>query len=293
MNSRKVSEYTPGIYNGFQEYETVIQVSDKLLDSLEEAIDDLRNNQFISSATEEGVAEYESMLGIIANPVTESLEFRRERLINRLSTMPPFTIRFLKNKLSEILGEGKYVAYVDYANYTIYVESSVENQIWFNEIMITMTNVKPANMIFINKPFIANSLALSEEISYATMISNYALGYWILGQKPFVSYEVGGAIKLSNIPSLKSTLFQGVAEFTASDIASVLINNTLAISEFSTKQASGDECIIEYSVPQNSVENITSIKLLDAQGNTLSESVVYVPVAADVVLKHTIKVKEA
>ena len=164
---------------------------------------------------------------------------------------------------------------------------------WFNEIMITMTNIKPANMIFINKPLISTAIALSEEISYGTRLSNYALGYWILGQKPFASYQSGGMIKLSTVSSLKSALFQDVAQFTVSDIASVLINNTLAISEFSAKQATGDECIVEYSVPQGSVEDITSIKLLDADGNTLSESVVYVPVAADVVLKHTIKVKEA
>lgn len=293
MNSRKVAEYTPHIYKGFKEYETIIRVSDELLDDLEHAIDDLKANQFISSSTEEGIAEYESMLKIAANPATETLEFRRDRLVNRLSTMPPFTIRFLRNKLTEILGAGKFLVYVDYANYTIYVESSAENQVWFDEIMITMTNIKPANMIFINKPLISAILGLTEEITYGTRRMNYALGYWRLGQSPFASFESGGAIKLSNISSLKSALFQSVAEFTANDIASVLINGTVAISEFTTKQANGDECIIEYSVAEGAVENITSIKLLNAEGGTLSESTVYVPVLADVLLKHTIKIKEA
>ena len=222
MNSRKVREYTPHMYEGFQEYETVIRICDEMLDDLENAIDDLKSNQFIVSATEEGIAQYESMLRIVPNPATETIDFRRERLINRLSTMPPFTIRFLRNKLSEIIGDGKYVAYVDYANYIIYVESTVENQIWFDEVMITMTKIKPANMIFINKPLISAALALSEEVSYGTMSANYALGYWALGQKPFTSYKSGGVIKLSNVASLKSALFQSVAEFTASDIASVL-----------------------------------------------------------------------
>lgn len=293
MSSRKVSEYTPHIYKGFQEYEEIVRVSDELLDNLEKAVDDLKSNQFIMSANDEGISQYESILGIVANPSTETLEFRRQRLINRLSTMPPFTIRFLRNKLNEILGADKFNAYIDYANYTIYVESAVENQVWFNEVMITMTNIKPANMIFINKPLISVALALSEEISYGTRSLNYALGYWSLGQAPFATYKSGGMIKLSTVSSLKSALFQDVAQFTASDIASVLINNTLSISEFSIKQATGNECIVEYSVPQNSVESITSIKLLDADSNTLSESVVYVPVAADVVIKHTIKVKEA
>lgn len=293
MNSRKVAEYTPHIYKGFKEYETIIRVSDELLDDLEHVIDDLKSNQFISSSTEEGVAEYESMLKITANPATETLEFRRARLVNRLSTMPPFTIRFLRNKLAEILGAGKFIVYVDYANYTLYVESSAENQVWFDEIMITMTNIKPANMIFINKPLISAILGLTEEITYGTRKMNYALGYWALGQRPFASFESGGAIKLRNVSSLKSALFQSVAEFTANDIASVLINGTLAISEFTNKQATGDECIIEYSVAEGSVENITSIKLLNSNGETLSESTVYVPVLADVLLKHTIKVKEA
>lgn len=293
MSSRKVSEYAPHIYKGFKEYEEIVRVSDELLDNLEEVIEDLKDDQFIVSATERGIQQYETMLGIVANHSTETIEFRRQRLINRLSTMPPFTIKFLRNKLNEILGEGKYNAYIDYSNYTLYVESAAENQVWFNEVMITMTNIKPANMVFINKPLISAALSLSEEISYGTVILNYALGYWTLGHKPFASYESGGTIKLSNVSSLRSALFQNVAQFTASDVASVLINDTLAISEFSTKQATGDECIIEYSVSQGLVQEITSIKLLDASGNTLSYSVVYVPVAADVVLKHTIKVKEA
>lgn len=293
MNSRKVREYIPHIYEGFQEYETVIRVSDEMLDDLENVIDDLKNNQFINSATAEGVAQYESMLHIVSNPATETIEFRRERLINRLSTMPPFTIRFLRNKLNEIIGQNKYTAYVDYANYIIYVESAAESQMWFDEIVITMTKIKPANMVFINKPLISTTLALSEEVSYGTTSPNYALGYWRLGQRPFQSYQSGGVLKLNTVSSLKNALFQSVAEFTASDIASVLINNTLAISEFNTKQATAGECIVEYSVAKNSVENITSIKLLDSAGNTLSESTVYVPAIDDVLLKHTIKVKEA
>ena len=292
MITRKASEYVPHVYQGFQEYETIISIEDELLDTVEQATDDLASNQYITKATEDGIKEYETMLKITADPSIESLEFRRQRLINRTSLKPPFTFRFLKKKLNEILGAGNYNAYVDIANFTIYVESSAQNQSWFNELMITMVNIKPANMIFINKPLTSAGVGLSETISYSSVFHNYRLGYWKLGSQPFASYAEGGTIKMNNVSSLQSSLFADVAQFTAQDIASALINDNHSVTNL-TKQVNGNEVVIEYSVPEAITDTITSIKLLSAAGQVLAQSIVYVPVAADIVLKHTIKIKEA
>ena len=233
------------------------------------------------------------MLEIIPNPATETLQFRRDRILNRVSMTPPFTFRFLKKKLDEIIGVGKWKAYIDFSTYTLYVESSANNQIWFEEISITMRNLKPANIVFINQPLITQGLVISEEISYSTMEYNYVLGVsWVLGAKPFRSYIDKGAIKLSNVSSLQSSLFNDVANFTASDIASVLLNDSVVISSFVTKQASANLADIEYDVLASQVQSITNIKLKNSSGEVLSEAVVYVPLLEDVLMKHTITVKE-
>ncbi|MEG1803545.1 MAG: putative phage tail protein [Lachnospiraceae bacterium] len=292
-NSRKCSSYVPQIYSGFVEMEELISAEDVILDNAEIEKNNLQNNQFVLTANEYGIEQYENMLSIIPNPSTETLEFRRDRIINRLSMTPPFTFRFLKKKLDEIIGVGKWKAYIDFSNYTLYVESSANNQIWFEEIIITMSNLKPANIVFINQPLITQGLVLSEKISYSTMQYNYVLGVsWVLGAKPFLSYIDKGAIKLSNVSSLQSGLFNDVADFTASDIASVLINDSVTITAFVTKQASANIVDIEYNVLTSQVQAITNIKLKNSSGEVLSEAIVYVPLLEDVLMKHTITVKE-
>ena len=273
--------------------ESLIVVEDSILDTAEAEKKNVENNQFVITANEYGIEQYENMLGIIPNPATEPLQFRRDRIINRLSMTPPFTFRFLKKKLDEIIGVGKWKAYIDFSTYTLYVESSANNQIWFEEIIITMSNLKPANIVFINQPLITQGLVMSEEISYSTMQYNYVLGVsWVLGAKPFLSYIDKGAIKLSNVSSLQSSLFNDVADFTASDIASVLLNDSVVISSFVTKQASANLVDIEYNVSTSQVQSITNIKLKNSSGEVLSEAVVYVPLLEDVLMKHTITVKE-
>lgn len=292
-NSRKASSYVPRIYSGFTEMESLIVAEDSILDIAEAEKKNVENNQFVITANEYGIEQYENMLGIIPNPATEPLQFRRDRSINRLSMTPPFTFRFLKKKLDEIIGVGKWKAYIDFSTYTLYVESSANNQIWFEEIIITMSNLKPANIVFINQPLITQGLVMSEEMSYSTMQYNYVLGVsWVLGAKPFLSYIDKGAIKLSNVSSLQSSLFNDVADFTASDIASVLLNDSIDISSFVTKQASANLVDIEYNVSTSQVQSITNIKLKNSSGEVLSEAVVYVPLLEDVLMKHTITVKE-
>lgn len=273
--------------------ESLIVAEDSILDTAEAEKKNVENNQFVITANEYGIEQYENMLGIIPNPATEPLQFRRDRIINRLSMTPPFTFRFLKKKLDEIIGVGKWKAYIDFSTYTLYVESSANNQIWFEEIVITMSNLKPANIVFINQPLITQGLVMSEEISYNTMQYNYVLGVsWVLGAKPFLSYIDKGAIKLSNVSSLQPGLFNDVADFTASDIASVLLNDSVVISSFVTKQASANLVDIEYNVSTSQVQSITNIKLKNSSGEVLSEAGVYVPLLEDVLMKHTITVKE-
>ena len=292
-DSRKASSYVPQIYKGFTEMEDLIAVEDNILDAAENEKKNLEDNQYVLTANEYGIEQYEDMLDIIPNPAVETLQFRRDRIVNRLSMTPPFTFRFLKKKLDEIIGVGKWKAYIDFSTYTLYVESSANNQIWFEEILITMTNLKPANIVFINHPLITQGLVMSEEISYSTMQYNYVLGVsWVLGALPFLSYIDKGAIKLSNVSSLKDDLFQDVATFTASDIATVLLNDSLSISNFVTKQASANIVDIEYNVLASQIQTITNIKLKNSSGDVLSEAVVYVPLLEDVLMKHTITVKE-
>ena len=234
------------------------------------------------------------MLNIIPNPSTESIEFRVDRIINRLSMTPPFTFPFLKKKLNEIIGVGKWEAYIDYHNYTLYVESSAVNQIWFHEILVTINRLKPVNIVFTNKPFVAAKIHVSENINLTQVSFNYRVGTtWVLGQKPFTSLENMGVIKMAGVPSIKQEMLNSIAEFTSSDIAKVRVNESLIIADFTIKESTQNIVTIEYQIAlESGITEITKVELLDVVDNVLTASLVYVPILESIILKHTIQIKE-
>ena len=292
MNDLKI--YLPRIYKNILEFDKLIETENELFDSINSETNKVKNNQYVLTADLDGIIMYEKMLGITANPAIEDIEFRKNRIINRLSMTVPFTMRFLKNRLDEIIGKDKWTAYLDFDNYTLYVESSAVNQIWYHEILVTVNKLKPANIVFINKPLVYEEIRAGESINLTQINFNYRLGStWVLGLKPFTSLDDMGVIKVATTPSIKQDLLNHVATFTASDIADVRINGTFMVPAFVTKVAVNNQAIIEYEISEtDGISEITQIELLDSVGTILADSTVYVPILERVILKHTIQIKE-
>lgn len=285
-------ELFPSVYNGVLEISVLSETDDVLLDQSLAKLERAQLNQFILTADEETISVYEKMFSILANPTTETLQFRRERILNRMSLQPPFTMRWLQNKLDGIIGVGKWNAYVDYANRTLYVESFVVNQQWFNELRITINRIKPCNLVFVNKPLIMADVVANETIVSATQHYNYILGQWQLGQEPFATTDPEEVIKLPSVNSINPNLLADVASFSATDVVAVRLNGSVKLSNFTTKAGQGTNTIVEYEVRPAQASEITQIELLGTGDRVLTASAVYIPVTEAVICKHTINFKE-
>lgn len=285
-------ELFPSVYNGVLEISVLSETDDVLLDQALAKLERAQLNQFILTADEETISVYEKMFSILANPTTETLQFRRERILNRMSLQPPFTMRWLQNKLDEIIGVGKWNAYVDYANRTLYIESLVVNQQWFNELRITINRIKPCNLVFVNKPLIMADVVANETIVSATQHYNYILGQWQLGQEPFATTDSEEVIKLPIVKSINPNLLADVASFSATDIVAVRLNGSIKLSDFTTKAGQGPTTIVEYKVKPAQASEVTQIELLGTGDRVLTASAVYIPVTEAVICKHVINFKE-
>ncbi len=260
---RNLFDFVPSYYDGVQEIEKIIEAETVLFTELEQEKVDFIDNQFLLTLNIEGIKYYEKMLKLMPD-VSDTLEQRRLRILNRFTTMPPFTIRFLKDKLDDLIGQNNWDCYIDYGNMTIYVESSATSQSWYNELLITMVSIKPANMIFINKPVVPNTIEVSEQIEYATLQYNYRLGVsWILGRKPFVTYLEGGIAKLMSTPSIKPEYLESIATHASSEVVKAVINDTVEITTL-TKTIVDNVAIISYEVTEAQATEITNIKLYDS-----------------------------
>ena len=286
--------YQSPYYQKKLEAQYISQATDKLFAGFFAELNRLKINQYILTADELGISELEKGFNIIPNTAAEDLEFRRARLLNRNTTKPPFTLKYLKHKLDDILGAGNYSTQVDYPNYTLTVECSARDANWFTEITIVVGQIIPANIIYISKPLLTKTISLAELIDYATQISNYRLGTsWILSQKPFITNEAGSQLKPQEVISMTQAYLNDIAKFSAQDVAKVKINNTVEITDFTIKQATGAEANIEYAVEPGTVTEIKQITLYNAQGEELESATVYVPVVSRIIIRHKITIKES
>lgn len=317
MFDRQLNSYVPSYYRKVDEMEALMEVEQSIVDEYQVNMLTAFQNTFVLTADISGIELFETMFSIVANPSTEDLEFRRQRVLNRMTTSPPFTLRFLKQKLDAIIGEGRWKVTMDYANYTLYVEASAVNQNWYTELEFTINQIKPCNIVFINRPRTDLSLSMTEEISYKTMKWNYVLGSWLLGRLPFATIEGaeviewyyklgqwslgknpfaltegGNIVKMATTPSIQDALLQDTAGFVVTDIAAVLINDETKITNFTIKSASGRFVTLEYQVTSAMTSVVTNIKLLKSDDTVLTDSNVYVPVTDTILSRHSIEVKE-
>lgn len=292
MFNRRLDSFLPSVYKNIIEMEDVMNSEESIMDIARKEMVSAFANTFVLTSDESGVIMFEKMLNILANPQTEDLEFRRRRVLNRLSMSPYFTFNFLKQKLNDIIGVGLWNAYIDFENYTLYVEASAVDQNWYSEVEFTINRVKPCNMVFVNVPCTVEAVVMNEEISYTQVKWRYRLGSWKLGQYPFATPDGGGVIKMPEIRSIQTALLNDTANFVSQTVSAVLINDTVKITEIVTKQIYDNAVSVEYTVTPEMVDLITSIKLLKSDDSVLTQSSVYVPVPQPIMSKHTITIKE-
>ena len=281
----------PPWYREILDYQQLCQTETAQFEALAQEITGVAENFFFQTMGLDGIEMWEQIFHIVPNPQTEDVEFRRYRVLNRITTKPPYTLGFLYQKLDELIGPGLWEVTVDYPNYTLYIESSAQNQNYAQEVAFTINRIKPAHIVYVNTPFIQSGLLLSEQIERLIRTYNYKLGSWALGQLPFATDGENEVVKMPETPSIQQTLLTGVANFVSGDVASARINGTISITGLS-KSVENNILTITYTVANSQTSEITSVELLDAEGDVLTSSTVYVPVGDTIVMKHTIPVAE-
>lgn len=184
----KLLSYLPEIYHEIVEVLELTDRSDEELARLYEALDRWFQDQFVLTSSEQAVKRREQQLGIKADPNAESLEFRKKRIINRYSTKPPFTIRYLQERMDYLLGKNRASARVDIRNFILTITASIQDAHIFKELEHTVMSMKPANLVYHQQTAVRDEIQLVEHISQHEMTWNYKLdGTWKLGERPFAS----------------------------------------------------------------------------------------------------------
>lgn len=293
MDRVDLKEYLPLCYKDIVEAETEQEALSIEINKYNDTIETALNDQFIQRCSLKAISYYENIFHIVANPTTESLEFRQQRVLSRMKSLrPPYTYWYLRRMLDGFFGVGNYDLQVDNDNYLITLESSSGDSLWYHEIQVSMTLIKPCNMVFQNVPRISNTLLTNETVTSKDLTRNYRLdGTWLLGLRPFESIGDEETRKMANVRSVRQYFIDANLEYWTSLFAKSIINNQITVTNLNIS-ISDSQLLIEYEVDHEMVNTITNIKLVDSEDITLFESNVFIPIDDYVIIKHIIKLQE-
>ena len=143
----KVSDYMPELYKNNLEMNNIINNEEaEFENNLKANIDNSFLNTFINTANEIGIEQYEELFNIKPNIETDTLEFRKQRILSRLISQLPYTERYMINKLNEILGEDNWNYTLDYNNYSLVINSTIPGKSWLNELYDFLNRTIPCNI---------------------------------------------------------------------------------------------------------------------------------------------------
>lgn len=137
--------YLPEWFRQVLDFRVLLDAEQPEFEALDRGLSQVRDNFYIQTGDAGALRQMERVLGIAPDLSAESLEFRRTRVLNRMSIQPPFSLRFLYGKLDQLAGAGRWAVRVDYPGYGLYV-SVMESIATPREILTTLDIVKPCHI---------------------------------------------------------------------------------------------------------------------------------------------------
>lgn len=122
------------------------RVSDNQISKLEDAISDLDDDICITTASEQGIARREKILGI--KPLdTDTLEDRRMRVLSKWYDVYPYTDTDLKRRLDQLCGVDGYTMEMDYANQVLKVRLALTQKAQYMAVTELLEAIVPCYII--------------------------------------------------------------------------------------------------------------------------------------------------
>lgn len=153
------------------------------LERLYSNISEMLNDQFISTASVDIISKWEERLQIVPK-ATDTLEERRFRVLTKINDKPPYTFKYVENKLAELCGRDNFRLILDPNLYSLSVQLSNDSISNTETIVKWLEQLIPANIIFTVDRYRSRHIELSEfthaelaaytqdEIKYAKVLGN-------------------------------------------------------------------------------------------------------------------------
>ena len=143
---KKLQDYMPPILLKTYEFLLLCETEQPEIDRLHDAADAVLDAQFISTAGETAIARYEKIFGITPMD-TDTLAERRFKVLTRINTQLPFSVRRLRQQLATLCGEDGYKLEVSGGKYTLTVKVALTAKRNQQAVEELLADIVPANMV--------------------------------------------------------------------------------------------------------------------------------------------------
>ena len=164
MRDIDIKNYVPPFLLKYGELKQLYESENPEFKELNTEIDNLLDNQFISSTNEKGIARYEALLGITGMQ-EYSLEERQIKVYTAWIDDIPYTFNTLKERIERLCGKGNFTLMVNNNEHKVIITTHLEYQLQSEGLERMLEIILPANMILM----ITNSFdnVLQSDFMYA------------------------------------------------------------------------------------------------------------------------------
>ena len=118
---KKLQDYLPPILLKTYEFPLLCDTEQPEIDRLHDAADAVLDAQFLSTAGEYAISRYEKIFGVVPQD-TDTIDERRFKVLTRINTQLPFSVRRLRQQLETLCGADGYKLELDGGKYTLTVK---------------------------------------------------------------------------------------------------------------------------------------------------------------------------
>lgn len=143
---KHIKDFLIDVVSAIKEFDVFGQIVDEELQTVENTVQQIIDDQFIETATEQGIARREKLLNI--HPFADdTLESRRFRVKANWNNQLPYSQNQLEEKIISLVGENGYTLTVNYAEYRLTVKINLGQKRMLQDAKNMINNIAPCNLI--------------------------------------------------------------------------------------------------------------------------------------------------
>lgn len=142
----KLIDYLPQFVQEYREIRKIMDVENPEIQMTEDETEIILNNQFIETCNVQGIAKFESLMGIIPSP-EDTLEGRISRVLTRWNDVVPYTFIVLCRKLNTLCGDNNYEIERNINEYSMDITTHLELSGQVDELDYLLDYIIPANIV--------------------------------------------------------------------------------------------------------------------------------------------------